>query len=321
MSGLTFLCLYAGLLYHTTNVLSIPLSQDVRDAIDDYISQKQHFLSKDVQILTSRLAKVENNRENDFQFFTNRLLEVETMHAKELETLTNRLAEVENMCNKDFDILTSGIPEVENMRSKELQAQINRSSDVEKMHGKHDVKGLTNRLKDLKNNNFKDVKTLKTHSQTFQAPSIAKRTSIIMRPRVAPVTDWVAFHAILPVRIHDPAYGHIIPFSDMKTNIGTGYHATTGVFICNTPGVYVFSWNIRIHEPAHGLETELMLNGATVGYNTSGGGDNSVWGYGSATVTLYLQEGDEVWVRVTSKTPGVSIVEYNCMFTGFLIHT
>ncbi|OWF37713.1 C1q-related factor [Mizuhopecten yessoensis] len=112
----------------------------------------------------------------------------------------------------------------------------------------------------------------------------------------------------------------IIPFSDMKTNIGTGYDAKTGIFTCNTPGAYVFLWSIRIAEPGHGLETQIVLNGATVGYNTSGGGDNNPRGYGSATVTLYLQEGDEVWVRAAARSIGASIVEYYCMFTGFLIH-
>ncbi|OWF37714.1 uncharacterized protein LOC110467147 [Mizuhopecten yessoensis] len=374
MSCLTFLFLYAGLVSQATNVFSIPLSQDVRDAIDEYVSQKQQFRSndalilsnrleemesmrakdvefltdrltevenmraKDVEILTSRLAEeenmrakdvemltnriteVENIRGNDLQLFTNRLLEVGNMRAKELEIITSRLTEVENMCNKDVEILTSGIPEVKIISSKEVHAQINRSSEVESIYGKNDVKDLTNRLKDLTNNNSKDVKTLTKLPAAFQAQSIAKRTPLKMRPRVASVIDWVAFHAILPVTIHDPAPGHIVPYSNMKTNIGTGYDAKTGVFTCNTPGLYVFSWSIRIAEPAHGLETELILNGATVGYNTSGGGDNSAWGYGSATVTLYLQERDEVWVRSAEKVAGVSIVS-NSMFTGFLLHT
>ncbi|XP_069104208.1 complement C1q-like protein 2 [Argopecten irradians] len=111
-----------------------------------------------------------------------------------------------------------------------------------------------------------------------------KSTSSRSNKRVAPVADWVAFHA----------NGHTISFSDLKTNIGNNeYHPTTGIFTCQKAGVCVFSWSIRSHDSNHRLETALVRNGAAVGHSTAGGGDNNPWRFGSATVTLILNPGDE----------------------------
>ncbi|XP_033764247.1 uncharacterized protein LOC117345299 [Pecten maximus] len=334
---------------HLTNRLKEVESMRAKDVeiFTKRLAEAESMRAEDVKILTTRRKEVESMRAKDVEIFTKRLAEVESTCAKDVRILTNRITEMENLCVNDSQTLPNRREEMLNLREMENptnhvdELQYMRTGNVQSLAIPTDVDFMTNHMQEEKPFLSKDIKdlakTLTTSAQKnrsknmqpvqkdaqdmkypYQTPD--KRSSPLMSSRVASVTDWVAFHAILHAPMSDPSWGHIIPFSEIKTNIGNNeYHPTTGVFTCKKAGIYVFSWSIRVNQADHGLETELALNGATVGYNTAGGGDGNTWGYGSATVTLYLQVGDEVWVKAGGRIDGITISPIS-MFTAFLVH-
>lgn len=349
MFGLILFFVYVGTFSLVNTEVSIPLPQDIRDAVEKYLGERQmdkidNTLAKEIKSLKIRLKELERIHADDVQLLTNRLEESEYMRAKEAEAFRNRLEEIENSREKDEAILINRMGEVENncastkesmamkrnkgfeihdfAESKNMRTAQERSTQLSKTLNDNvqlrDRNPLIRNKSEVHHTHNKHPKDLKRSGKLRL--NQAKRTSSRSNQRVASVGDWVAFHAFLGKPLTDPSNGHTISFSDIKTNIGNNeYHPTTGIFTCQKAGVYVFSWSIRIHHANHVLETALVRNGAAVGHSTAGGGDNNAWGFGSATVTLILNPGDEVWLRVSDHVPGATIDSLS-MFTAFLVY-
>ncbi|OWF48558.1 paramyosin-like [Mizuhopecten yessoensis] len=108
-----------------------------------------------------------------------------------------------------------------------------------------------------------------------------------------------------------------IHFDHVITNIGGSYSGNTGTFTCTHAGVYVFSWTVHAH--LRYMYTELVKNGVVVGNAFSG--DSQYSGTGGGSLVVQLDQGDEVWVRVSEHYSGTHIIgsRGTTMFSGFLL--
>ncbi|XP_069104513.1 myosin-4-like [Argopecten irradians] len=127
----------------------------------------------------------------------------------------------------------------------------------------------------------------------------------------------VAFHVVLSHWYNQMLDLMEIHFDKVTTNIGGSYSAHTGTFTCTRAGVYVFSWTV--HVTTCYAYTELVKNGAVVGYAFSGNSQNSE--SGGNTVVIQLLQGDTVFVRVGEHPSGTALIgtRGTTTFSGFLL--
>lgn len=107
----------------------------------------------------------------------------------------------------------------------------------------------------------------------------------------------VAFYAYASGTFSRPSDHFILHFDTVITNAGNGYHPHSGVFIAPRSGYYVFTWSFRIQNSAH-ISTELMVNGSSKG-SVFSDTENGVGGNHAGTIVVYINEGDEVFLRTT----------------------
>lgn len=63
---------------------------------------------------------------------------------------------------------------------------------------------------------------------------------------------------------------HTLVFGNAISNVGNCYHHSTGNFIPNVSGVYVFDVQIVLCSPGHELRTELVLEGKVMAAHYTG---------------------------------------------------
>lgn len=113
-------------------------------------------------------------------------------------------------------------------------------------------------------------------------------------------SETVAFHATLAGG-HAIRHLHInqtIIFDNVMLNLGGAYRSQHGLFVANTPGIYIFS--VSIMALSGGIDSTMvfiMKNGQEVAAAIADG-RGSPHDQGSTTVVLQLLVGDEVWVSV-----------------------
>lgn len=88
---------------------------------------------------------------------------------------------------------------------------------------------------------------------------------------------------------------HILHFDDIKTNLGSGLHNTTGVFTAPKSGFYVFTWTIRVNKDSY-HSVKLVVNGQEIGalYLYCG---SIEYDQGSSTAVIHVNEGADVFLR------------------------
>lgn len=126
----------------------------------------------------------------------------------------------------------------------------------------------------------------------------------------------VAFHAVASSTNHLQS-GQTLVFANVRHNIGNGYHASGGIFIAPTAGVYIFSVSVSKYGVSGDVHLSLMKNGVYIVGAYASTQDQS--NQGSATVPVQMEIGDEVWVSV--KRPDDSTVYGDSLtsFSGTLI--
>ena len=131
----------------------------------------------------------------------------------------------------------------------------------------------------------------------------------------------VAFTAVISrTDLRNLGAGHSIVFDKIITNVGDGYHNTTGVFTAPASGIYVF--NMALFVNAGNREYLCFVrNGIPVLYNYGQAGSQDSIST-SRTVVLELSKGNEVWVRTSSASyHGTGQIHGNgfTTFSGWLI--
>ncbi|XP_060079994.1 multimerin-2-like [Ylistrum balloti] len=324
-----------------------------------HIKEVEQKRDRDMQWFVSSIKEVEDKRANDVRVFNKRIQEVRKLHAEEMQVFLQRLQEGSHIRTHDKEAFamrkldadnrhadaavthSSGLPDLYKIVT-EGDAKI--TTNHNEVHGFNDTLGTIsvslsnqrdenkrrntnsvwedNQEKDntrLKNGNHKEIHD-SNERQIDLDINVSRRELASPGRRVVSLSG-VAFHAVLANELVNPAAKHIIQFQDIKLNIGGNYHPTTGVFTCSQPGIYVFSWCLRInYGPVHGVNSEIVRNGVGFGRSSVGsGGSDDKFSQGSSTAAIQLDQGDEVWVRVHSTFAGTNIEPTYSMFTGFLV--
>ncbi|XP_033735062.1 uncharacterized protein LOC117323744 [Pecten maximus] len=246
--------------------------------------------------------------------------DLENMHsndANEISRLNQKVEELQRFRIVDLErtsMLTRRIEELERKRDDDVQAANNITpAKDEALY--HNISGAT-----------PDGTTRKDEARSAyvsqSSPESRDSSSRIQYGRYRRVTrtgvsnDVVAFHVILTHTISDPSTNHPVIYDHVITNTGgASYNAYTGVFTCTQPGVHVFSWSI-FEAGHHYIFTDLVRNNAVIG-SAQTGQDTGFSIASSATVTVHLEGGDVVWVRVNGHGAGSDILPNLSMFTGF----
>lgn len=110
-----------------------------------------------------------------------------------------------------------------------------------------------------------------------------------------PTSNTIAFYAYMTATIQSVTIQHPLVFDVVKSNVGNGYHAPTGVFIAPETGIYVFTWTMRENGNCR-HSTQLMVNTSEIGIihvHVGSGGDLE----GTGVVVTHVNAGDDVYVR------------------------
>ncbi|XP_062610247.1 uncharacterized protein LOC134272026 [Saccostrea cucullata] len=114
----------------------------------------------------------------------------------------------------------------------------------------------------------------------------------------------VAFYAYmssdLPSNVATPH--HVLIFDHVKTNIGNGYHPSTGVFIAPETGVYVFIWTFR-NADGGVHSTQLMINSEEWG-KIEGRTPSHDSLQSTGCVVAHVNKGDDVFVKTSDSSSG-----------------
>lgn len=115
-----------------------------------------------------------------------------------------------------------------------------------------------------------------------------------------------------------PASGTPIKFDQIVYNAENHYDPESGIFTCQVPGVYYFSYSIHVNG-AHAL-VALYKNGQPVMF-TYDEYNKGFLDQMSGSAVLLLDEQDTVYVQIPDdEANGVFAAEnVHCSFSGFLI--
>ena len=114
-----------------------------------------------------------------------------------------------------------------------------------------------------------------------------------------------------------------LPFNRVYTNVGGEYDVANSVFVCQTPGVYVFQ-NTVLGYPNTWIQTAIVKDDAILTEAYARSESATLYQSGSTMAVTELNVGDRVWVKTHGayhSAPGSSNVygEYSS-FAGFLLY-
>ncbi|XP_069128540.1 involucrin-like [Argopecten irradians] len=139
--------------------------------------------------------------------------------------------------------------------------------------------------------------------------------------RIAPSTNNIAFHAMLAHDINHLGNSAELRFDRIITNIGGSYSSNTGTFTCSQDGLYVFSWALFVDSLY--VYTDIVRNGNVIGSSLAGNGSGDKAGAGRGLVVVYLNAGDEVWIRIQEEANGGVTIDSQrgiTEFSGFRVN-
>ncbi|XP_035846714.1 E3 ubiquitin/ISG15 ligase TRIM25-like isoform X3 [Sander lucioperca] len=111
----------------------------------------------------------------------------------------------------------------------------------------------------------------------------------------------------------------LLIYKHVPTNIGNAYNSNTGVFTAPVRGAYHFEWWVAAHgdNGAHASAAVLVKNSENVfmAYERQ----TQHFGTSSNGVTLLLEVGDVVFVRLVADTLAYDNANHHTTFSGFLL--
>ncbi|XP_062589195.1 uncharacterized protein LOC134250866 [Saccostrea cucullata] len=116
----------------------------------------------------------------------------------------------------------------------------------------------------------------------------------------------IAFTALLSSCIQHPSVGHTFIFDIVKTNIGhvgSGYNKYSGHFMAPEEGIYVFSWTV-VADFHSFVRSQIVINGCEFSYIMTDSDEIHDIHSASGLITVYLNHGDDVYIRTHSTIPG-----------------
>ena len=119
--------------------------------------------------------------------------------------------------------------------------------------------------------------------------------------------------------LEDHNYRQVI-YDSIKTNKGSGYSSSTGIFTAPMEGTYVFIWNaMTYHTGNYYCELYLYRNSIRQRFQANADARGRTDGHdnGSNCVLLSLNVGDRVGIR--TKNCNYLYPEPNTSFSGFKI--
>ena len=129
-------------------------------------------------------------------------------------------------------------------------------------------------------------------------------------------TTRIAFFTTVKTAIeHTTAYQTIV-FEDVKTNIGNGYNATSGIFTASTDGVYVFSTTILTCSGCLASVWFYKNDDFISGLYVNGAPDTEP--STAETIIMELTRGDQMRVKIADAKDRVIGTHYTT-FAGFLL--
>ncbi|XP_077977863.1 uncharacterized protein LOC144433421 [Glandiceps talaboti] len=114
--------------------------------------------------------------------------------------------------------------------------------------------------------------------------------------------------------------GDIIHFSKALTNVGGDFNYGSGIFTCDFPGTYLFSFNARKPQSETTVQVDLELNGdKQVSIHETDGPDQN-GDTGSVSCILNLKKGDQVYLRLVLGSTLEVGTDQPIAFSGHLIY-
>ncbi|KAK3098885.1 hypothetical protein FSP39_023978 [Pinctada imbricata] len=135
----------------------------------------------------------------------------------------------------------------------------------------------------------------------------------------------IAFFAELGHTLDKPNVGSPVIFDVVHLNDGNAYNNIHGVFTAPVSGLYHFTLELASPNEGsalHKVRVQMMRSWYVVGYVFLDG-DGPYWSKSSATATLHLSRGDDIWVKVMYRDGQAQIAgsSYHSIFSGFLIRS
>ncbi|XP_061180707.1 complement C1q-like protein 4 [Saccostrea echinata] len=112
-----------------------------------------------------------------------------------------------------------------------------------------------------------------------------------------------AFYAYMNNNLQYPHPDTTFVFDNIRTNVGSGYSNTSGVFTAPHAGTYVFTWTITVDSNSY-VFSELTVNSVALGNVITDSQQNSEYHMTTGVVVAQLNSGDLVRVR---SRPGINI--------------
>jgi hypothetical protein len=130
--------------------------------------------------------------------------------------------------------------------------------------------------------------------------------------------ETVAFHATRTGTLDHIRVNQTLVFNSVKLNIGSGYHASGGIFIAPVSGIYIFSTSVTFND--NGDESHMIIekNGVEIA-GAYGNARNGPHEQGSVTVVMELKVGDEVYVSNQRHNDVIAYGDNLSSFMGCLI--
>ncbi|OWF54524.1 Complement C1q-like protein 4 [Mizuhopecten yessoensis] len=246
------------------------------------------------------------NLANQFNDLKNTVKYFEASRIKFTEELSERVTDLERERAADVRCVDKSLTDLKHLHDKDRQTILNLTETVQSL--KSENMALMTMLND-------EVPPAQEDSPYSSRVVRGVQTAYdYVNTRTGSSEGTVAFHVLLTRPLLNPGLHQTIVFDKITTNVGAQISNNTGVFSCNQPGVYVFSWQVLLQGSQY-MISELTKNGMRVGSQEIGNTQNTV--SGSSTAVVELDNGDEVWVSIAAHSQGSGVEPHLTMFAGF----